>query len=187
MEVRGRNLVEGIPQTITVTDDEVRQALDPAVSSIVDAVRVALERTPPELSADIIDRGVVLTGGGALLANLDKRLANRNWSAGVRRGRSADVSRAWRRQDAFRLRVAEASEVGKHAAVLILNRVICVECGSPCSNPKSRRQRAEVIIMLLAKLYVVLELSPDTCPLCHKALSHDTECPIYSRLVHAQP
>ena len=74
MEVRGRNLIEGIPQTITVTDDEVRQALDPAISSIVDAVRVALERTPPELSADIIDRGVVLTGGGALLANLDKRL-----------------------------------------------------------------------------------------------------------------
>lgn len=74
MEVRGRNLVEGIPQTITVTDDEVRQALEPAVSSIVDAVRVALERTPPELSADIIDRGVVLTGGGALLQNLDKRL-----------------------------------------------------------------------------------------------------------------
>ncbi len=74
MEVRGRNLVEGIPQTITVTDDEVRHALEPAVSSIVDAVRVALERTPPELSADIIDRGVVLTGGGALLQNLDKRL-----------------------------------------------------------------------------------------------------------------
>src|SRR5437763_137277 len=60
MDVRGRNLVEGIPQTITVTDAEVRQALDPAVSAIVDAVRVALERTPPELSADIIDRGVVL-------------------------------------------------------------------------------------------------------------------------------
>jgi rod shape-determining protein MreB len=74
MDVRGRNLVEGIPQTITVTDEEVRQALDPAISAIVDAVRVALERTPPELSADIIDRGVVLTGGGALLANLDKRL-----------------------------------------------------------------------------------------------------------------
>src|ERR671918_52525 len=67
-------LVEEIPQTITVTDEEVRQALDPSVCAIVDAVRVALERTPPELSADIIDRGVVLTGGGALLANLDKRL-----------------------------------------------------------------------------------------------------------------
>src|SRR6185436_11530089 len=74
MEVRGRNLVEGIPQTITVTDQEVREALDPSVSSIVNAVRVALERTPPELSADIIDRGIVLTGGGALLRHLDERL-----------------------------------------------------------------------------------------------------------------
>ena len=74
MEVRGRNLIEGIPRTITVSDHEVREALDPAVSSIVNAVRVALERTPPELSADIIDRGIVLTGGGALLRNLDKRL-----------------------------------------------------------------------------------------------------------------
>jgi rod shape-determining protein MreB len=74
MQVRGRNLIEGIPKTITVTDDEVREALEPAVSSIVNAVRIALERTPPELSADIIDRGIVLTGGGALLKNLDKRL-----------------------------------------------------------------------------------------------------------------
>ena len=74
MEVRGRNLVEGIPKTIMVRDDEVREALEPAVRSIVDAVRVALERTPPELSADIIDRGIVLTGGGALLKNLDTRL-----------------------------------------------------------------------------------------------------------------
>jgi rod shape-determining protein MreB len=75
MEVRGRNMVEGIPKTITVTDDEVREALDPAVRSIVDAVRVALEKTPPELSSDIIDRGIVLTGGGALLRHLDKRLS----------------------------------------------------------------------------------------------------------------
>ena len=74
MEVRGRNLIEGVPKTITVTDAEVREALDPAVCSIVNAVRVALERTPPELSADIIDRGIVLTGGGALLRNLDQRL-----------------------------------------------------------------------------------------------------------------
>jgi rod shape-determining protein MreB len=74
MEVRGRHLVEGIPKTITVTDDEVREALEPSVTAIVDAVRVALERTPPELSADIIDRGIVLTGGGALLKNLDTRL-----------------------------------------------------------------------------------------------------------------
>src|SRR6266480_2180756 len=59
MQVRGRNLVEGIPKTITVTDEEVRQALEPSISSIVDAVRVALERTPPELSSDIIDRGIL--------------------------------------------------------------------------------------------------------------------------------
>jgi rod shape-determining protein MreB len=74
MEVRGRNLVEGVPRTIVVTDEEVREALDDCVSQIVNAVRVALERTPPELSSDIIDRGIVLTGGGALLRNLDKRL-----------------------------------------------------------------------------------------------------------------
>src|SRR5258705_4016027 len=74
LEVRGRNLIEGIPKTITLTDHEVRQALDPSVCSIVEAVRVALERTPPELSADIIDRGIVLTGGGALLRNLDRRI-----------------------------------------------------------------------------------------------------------------
>ena len=74
MEVRGRNLVEGVPKTITIKDEEIRRALEPAVTSIIDAVHVALERTPPELSADIIDRGIVLTGGGALLRNLDKRL-----------------------------------------------------------------------------------------------------------------
>ena len=74
LEVRGRNLLEGIPKTITLTDHEVRQALDPSVCSIIEAIRVALERTPPELSADIIDRGIVLTGGGALLRNLDRRI-----------------------------------------------------------------------------------------------------------------
>ncbi len=75
MEVRGRNLIEGIPKTISISDDEVREALAESVATIVNAVRVALERTPPELSADIVERGIVLTGGGALLKNLDKRLA----------------------------------------------------------------------------------------------------------------
>lgn len=73
-EVRGRNLIEGIPKTIRVTDEEIREALADAVASIVNAVRVALEKTPPELAADIIERGMVLTGGGALLKSLDKRL-----------------------------------------------------------------------------------------------------------------
>src|SRR5438270_5191485 len=73
-EVRGRNLIEGIPKTITVTDEEIREALADSVALIIEAVRVALEKTPPELAADIIERGMVLTGGGALLKNLDKRL-----------------------------------------------------------------------------------------------------------------
>src|SRR6187431_3337111 len=74
MEIKGRNLIEGIPKTITMTDEEIREALSDSVSTIINAVRVALERTPPELSADIVERGIVLTGGGALLKNLDKRL-----------------------------------------------------------------------------------------------------------------
>ena len=74
MEVRGRDQVRGIPGCVTVTDGEIREALASCVNSIVDAIRVALERTPPELSADISDRGVVLTGGGALLKNLDTRI-----------------------------------------------------------------------------------------------------------------
>ena len=74
MEIKGRNLIEGVPRTITVHDDEIREALGECVATIMNAIRVALERTPPELSADISDRGIVLTGGGALLKNLDRRI-----------------------------------------------------------------------------------------------------------------
>src|SRR3989442_437456 len=74
MEIKGRNLIKGMPETVTVDDSEIREALSECVSTIVSAIRVALERTPPELSADIIDRGIVLAGGGALLKNLDKRI-----------------------------------------------------------------------------------------------------------------
>jgi len=74
MEIKGRNLIEGVPKTITVDDTEIREALSECVATIMNAIRVALERTPPELSADISDRGIVLTGGGALLKNLDKRI-----------------------------------------------------------------------------------------------------------------
>ena len=74
MEVKGRDLVEGIPKTLTITDEEIREALSETVNTIVDTARTALERTPPELSADIIDKGIVLAGGGSLLHNLDQRL-----------------------------------------------------------------------------------------------------------------
>lgn len=74
MEIKGRDLREGIPKTIVIDDQEIREALEDVVASIVNAVRIALEKTPPELSADIIDRGIVMTGGGALLKNMDKRI-----------------------------------------------------------------------------------------------------------------
>jgi rod shape-determining protein MreB len=71
MEVRGRDLVAGVPKTIVVSSDEIRDALSDPINAIVDAVRVVLDRTPPELSADIADKGIVLAGGGANLTNLD--------------------------------------------------------------------------------------------------------------------
>jgi rod shape-determining protein MreB len=71
MEIKGRDLIAGIPKTLSISSDEVREALEEPVSAIVEAVRSVLERTPPELAADIVDRGIVLTGGGALLQNLD--------------------------------------------------------------------------------------------------------------------
>jgi rod shape-determining protein MreB len=74
MEIKGRNLIEGVPKTVTVEDTEIREALSECVATIVNAIRVALERTPPELSADISDRGIVLTGGGAMIKNLDRRI-----------------------------------------------------------------------------------------------------------------
>ena len=74
MEVKGRHMSEGVPRTVTVSDSDVREALMDPLRQIVSAVRAALERVPPELSADIYDRGMVLTGGGAMLRNLDRRL-----------------------------------------------------------------------------------------------------------------
>jgi rod shape-determining protein MreB len=73
-EVRGRDLVSGLPRTVNVSSAEIRQALEEPLHGIVDAVRTTLDKTPPELAGDIMDRGLVLTGGGALLRGLDERL-----------------------------------------------------------------------------------------------------------------
>src|ERR1700758_302593 len=74
MDIKGRDLVAGVPRTLTVSSDEIRDALAEPVNAIVEAVKVTLERTPPELAGDIADRGIVLAGGGALLKNLDALL-----------------------------------------------------------------------------------------------------------------
>lgn len=71
MEVKGRDLVSGIPKTLEVNSDEIREAMSEPISTIIEAVRISLERTPPELAADIVDKGIVLAGGGAYLKNLD--------------------------------------------------------------------------------------------------------------------
>jgi rod shape-determining protein MreB len=71
MEIRGRDLLAGVPQTIEISDQEIREVLKEPVLQIVESVRIALERTPPELASDIVGRGIVLAGGGALLRNLD--------------------------------------------------------------------------------------------------------------------
>jgi rod shape-determining protein MreB len=71
MEIKGRDLVAGVPKTIEVSDEEIRDSLLEPINQIVDAVRIALERTPPELASDIVDKGITLAGGGALLRNLD--------------------------------------------------------------------------------------------------------------------
>lgn len=76
MEIRGRDLFSGLPKTITITSKEISQALKETVVSIVETVKSTLEKTPPELAADIMDRGIVLSGGGALLKNLDKVISD---------------------------------------------------------------------------------------------------------------
>ena len=75
LDVKGRDILAGLPKTVTITSEEVREALSEPLSQILEAARIALERTPPELSADLIDRGLVLAGGGALLRGLDKLIS----------------------------------------------------------------------------------------------------------------
>ena len=73
-EVRGRDMLTGLPKTVILSSEEVRRALEEPVAQIVDAIRSTLDKTPPELAADIMDRGIVLAGGGALLTALDQRI-----------------------------------------------------------------------------------------------------------------
>ena len=94
-EVRGRDMLTGLPKTVVLTSEEVRRALDEPVAQIIDAIKSTLDKTPPELAADIMDRGIVLAGGGALLTGLDERLRHETHmpvhlaeiAADLRRGR----------------------------------------------------------------------------------------------------
>ena len=76
MEIRGRDLLTGLPKTIEISSDEIAEALRESIAQIIDGVKKTLETTPPELSSDVMERGIVLTGGGALLQNLDKVISD---------------------------------------------------------------------------------------------------------------
>ena len=146
MEIKGRHLIEGVPKTITITDEEIREALAETVNVIVDAVRVALERTPPELSADIVDRGIVLTGGGSLLKNLDKRLRE---ETGLPVAMAEDPLSSvvlGRRQDAVGLQPAAESVDRLIACLFASPRIPAQPCSRStvapaiCSWPRSWRR-----------------------------------------------
>ena len=90
MEVKGRDLSAGLPKTLTIRSEEIREALQEPLSSILESIRITLERCPPELSADLVDRGIVMAGGGALLRGIDRLVAEETGLAGPYRRRSAE-------------------------------------------------------------------------------------------------
>jgi len=77
MPIRGRDLNTGLPKVLEISSEQVRQAIEEPISQIVDVIKIALEKTPPELSSDVMERGIILTGGGALIRNLDKLISQR--------------------------------------------------------------------------------------------------------------
>ena len=103
MEIKGRDLLNGVPKEITITQRHIAEALAEPVGAIVEAVKVALEATPPELAADIVDKGIVLTGGGSLLANLDQVLREETGLAGLHRRRSACPASRWARAGCWKI------------------------------------------------------------------------------------
>ena len=121
MEVKGRDLVAGLPKTLTITSQEVREALLEPISTIVDSVRVTLERCPPELSADLVDRGIVLAGGGALLRGLDRLLMEETGLPGARGGGSAQ--RRGRRHRARASARSSSCARSRRATQSLLNRL----------------------------------------------------------------
>ena len=83
MEVRGRDLTDGLPRNEKITSAQVEEAIKESISKIVDIVKSTLEKTPPELSSYIMEKGIVIAGGGALIKNLDKIIKYRNWNASL--------------------------------------------------------------------------------------------------------
>ena len=133
MEIKGRDISEGMARSLVITSEEVYDAIDDALVQIVQAIRQALEKTPPELSADIGEKGMVIAGGGALLRDMDRRLMQETDLPVVHRGRSADLrgSRLWPRAGGDR-----------HAQQRVLQRQLTAARAADTSIPISPLQQA---------------------------------------------
>ena len=152
MEIKGRDLLNGVPKEITITQRHIAEALAEPVGAIVEAVKVALEATPPELAADIVDKGIVLTGGGSLLGQSGPGFAGRNRPAGVDRRRSFVLCRAGNG--------AGSGELQEHAPRPVHRLLICGQ-GPRMANAwkiarKSNAQLPLVIVIALAVVLVLL-------------------------------
>ena len=164
MAVKGRNLSEGVPRSFTINSNEILEALHDPLQSIVSAVKKALEQTPPELGADIAERGMVLTGGGALLRDLDRLLTEETGLPVRGRRRPADLRGARRRPHpgadgqagpgTFRPRVAQGARKPKVAAF-----------GTGASRPLRRGWLAGFRFTVYAVLSVVLHVLRPARPL----------------------
>ena len=146
-EIRGRDLVTGLPKTVVTTTEEIRKAIEEPVAAIVDAVKVTLDKTPPELAADIMDQGIVLTGGGALLHGLDSRLQAETHMpivvapdpAQLRRARQWHVPRGVR-----------GPQAGPHLLDQPLTFGVAV-----ATSRRNTSQRLTLVILLLASITVI--------------------------------
>ena len=144
--VKGRDLVSGIPKTVEISSDEIRQALKDCVTQIVDAVKRALEKTPPELAVDILDRGIILTGGGASLKGLDQNIRERtNLAANVSESPMFDVVKGTG---------IVLSDVKKYADVLIQHFLMRRFLGFLV-------ERKDYVTLILAVIFSIALLSSD--------------------------
>ena len=151
-EIRGRDLITGLPKTIVATTEEVREAIEEPVSSIVDAVKVTLDKTPPELSADIMEQGIVLTGGGALLHGLDQPALGRDGNAHHRRQEPAAFGghRQWAVPRGVRGPQAGADLLGQSIVPMAVSR-------------RSARPRSTLLVLILASLTLItLDVAAET-------------------------
>ena len=140
-EVRGRDMLTGLPKTVILSSEEVRHALEEPVGQIIDAIRSTLDKTPPELSADIMDRGIVLAGGGALLQGLDQRCARRRTCRPTSPSRRSPASRSAR---AAASRSSTRCATARVRGLVAVRALVPATAAAATSRAPARRQAARL-------------------------------------------